>query len=137
MSNEAAQPTTFLMTLAGREIMFREPLLGQVLILDRFARRAARQVRDSTEQDQGHAMMTAIARTLDFIETLVVQEDDRQFIEDKMLEGVIDWQQIMGALSGGKGKDDIPDDQAPAPRKSAPRKATAAKSVASRGRAKR
>jgi hypothetical protein len=139
MSDEAEK--TFTMPLAGREIEFRHPLLGQVLILDRFARKAVKAASESEGEESGRTMMSAIARTLDFIQTLVVSEDDKQFLEDQMLAGTIDWPDVMAALSGGTRKETVADDQAPPARKRAPKKspkaAPAAKTVASRGRTQR
>lgn len=134
MSNEVE---TFTMTLAGRDVAFRRPLLGQVLILDRFARKSIKEARQSDDDESGRAMLSAIARTLDLIQSLVVSDEDKIFLEEMMLEGKIDWPDVMGALSGGTRGDAVADDETPAPKKRAPRKAPAAKAVATRGRAKR
>lgn len=133
MSDEAV---IFPMTLAGREIKFKRPVLGQVLILQRLFHR---QMKANESGDvKGDAMTTVIMKTLDFIDTLVIEDEDRQFIEDQMLAGVIDWQEIMGVLSGGMKDKEEADDEAPKPIKRAPRKSPkAAKTVVSRARAQR
>lgn len=132
MSDEVSD--VFPLTLAGREIMFRRPKLGQVIVLERTARRLMKQA-ESDGKDQGEAMTIAVVRTLDFIETLMVHDADKQFVEDQMLAGSIDWQDLMKAMTG-EGDSGTADDEAPKPRKRV-KAAAAAKTVASRGRTKR
>lgn len=142
MSDEA--PSTFIMTLAGREISFKRPLLGQIIVLERSARRIMEATRKQGG-DEGVAITRAMVRTLDFIETLIVSDDDRQFVEDHMMSGDIDWMDLIKSLSGGLDEDTPADDEAPKPVKRAPRKSpkaapvakATAKTVASRGRTKR
>lgn len=150
MSDEV--PETFTMVLAGREITFRTPLLGQILVLNRMAQRGLAASKDGPDEQRTQAMTTSVARTLDFIETLIVSEQDKVFVEDQMLAGTIDWQDVMKALAGGRDRDETPDDEAPKPIKRAPKKSPkaasvdltgkkpaqiVAKPVATRGRAKR
>lgn len=140
------------MNLAGREVLFRTPLLGQILVLNRMAQRGIKAAKDGDEQERTKAMTNSVARTLDFIETLIVSDEDKAFVEDEMLAGTIEWQDVIKALAGGRERDDTPDDEAPKPIKRAPRKSpkaapvdlsakksaqVVAKPVASRGRAKR
>ena len=98
------------MTLAGREIMFRRAKLGQILILNRVTQRMIGKA-EGDPQDQGKALMSAVVKTLDFVDKLILDEDDRQFVEDQMMEGTIDYLDILKAL-GGKG-DQTPDDEEP------------------------
>jgi hypothetical protein len=128
MSDEV-QSETFTMPLAGREIEFRRPALGQVLVLERMYHREVKNNKDAEEKVRNRAMTGVLVRTLDFIDTLVVVEDDRQFIEDQMLAGTIDWPDVMRVLSGGKGGDSGEDDEAPKPVKRAPKKSPKAASV--------
>lgn len=137
MSDEVTE--TFTKTFAGREIEFRRAMLAQVIILERLYHRQMKKANEDGD-DKGKALSSVLVRTLDFIDTLVVDEGDRQFIEDQMLAGNIDWPEIMAVLGGGK--DDAPeDDESPKPVKRAPKKspkaAPVAKSVASRARTKR
>lgn len=144
MSDEAA--ATFPMTLAGREIVFRRAGIGQVIMLQRRAVKKIKAAEDVTDDARRVDLSTtALVEVFDFIEHLIVSDDDRQFVEDKMLTGEIVWEDLVHALGGGDIQKQMPDDQAPAPRKStakktpkaAPVKASAAKTVASRGRTKR
>jgi len=150
MSNEV--PETFSMPLAGRDIEFRKPLLGQILVLNRLAQRGIKAAREGDDEERGRAMTASVARTLDFIETLIVHDEDKIFVEDAMLAGTIDWADVMKVLAGGRESDDTPDDEAPRPIARAPKKKAetadaavtkmaaarpAAKTVASRGRTER
>ena len=142
MSDEATD--TFTMTLAGREILFRRAHVGQVIMLQRIAMRGVNLARGEgvDEQQRIRAVQDGIVKVLDFIDTLIVNDDDRQFLEDKMLTGEITWEQVSGALGGGEAEqaDDEPPKTRRAPKKSpkaAPAVAVAAKSVTPRGRAKR
>lgn len=140
MSNEA---DTFMMPLAGREVEFRRAHIGQVMMLQRTAIRSI----NSAEQEGAdttvrvEAVSKGIVRILDFIDKLIVNDEDREFIEDKMLEGEITWEQLAAVLSGGDRSTAPADDEAPRPKKAAakksPKAAPAAKTVAARGRAKR
>lgn len=140
------------MTLAGREVMFRRTHVGQVIMLQRTAMRAVTQAQKDSgdEGERVGAVSAGIMKVLDFIDRMIISEDDRQFVEDKMLEGEITWEQLARALAGGK--ESTEDDEAPEPR--APRKSPKAAPVdltgkkpaqivsktakaASRGRAKR
>lgn len=137
MSDEADVSATFTMTLGGREIMFKRAILGQVLILERLYHRAMKRAKDLGDADNGRELTGVVMKTLDFIDTLVIDPDDRQFIEDEMLAGTIDWEEVLGALGGGK-KETVEDDEAPKAIKRKPAtKAAAAKKVASRARTKR
>lgn len=118
MSDEA--PETFTKTFAGREIEFRRAHLAQVIVLERLYHRQMKKANESGD-DKGKALSSVLVRTLDFIDTLVVDEDDRQFIEDQMLAGTIDWPEVMSVLAGGKDEA-LPDDETPEPVKRAPRK---------------
>lgn len=140
MSDEV-QSETFTMPLAGRDIEFRRPALGQVLVLERMYHREVKSNKDAEERARNAAMTSVLVRTLDFIDTLVVAEDDRQFIEDQMLAGKIDWPDVLKVLSGGRGGRDEDDDADPQPVKRIPRKSPkaspAAKKVAPSARTKR
>jgi hypothetical protein len=134
MSDEAK---TFPMTLAGREIIFRAPGLGQVIMLQRLAGKSIKAATDAPEGDEGlQQVLLGYSRVLDFIETLIVSPDDRIFVEEQTLAGNIEFADLMKALAGGKQDPDTPDDETPAPLKRTPRK-SAAKTVGTRGRTKR
>lgn len=130
-----------MMPLAGRQVEFKRAGVGQVIMLQRRAVkkiRAADQIEKTSERID--LTTTALVEVFDFIDTLIVSPDDRQFVEDNLLSGKIAWEELVAAL-GGAPADKGADDEAPKPVKKAPKKspkaATAAKTVATRGRAKR
>lgn len=141
------------MTLAGREIVFRKPALGQIIMLQRIAVRQIKEARGNEDEDERALLMTsAYVKVLDFIDALMTDPDDRQFVEDQMLAGNIDYRELMKALAGGGNQDSVADDEAPRPVRRAPKKspkaargavpavasvrAPAKSAVAPRGRAK-
>ena len=142
---------TFTMMLGGREITFRNPALGQVLLLHRmYAKAIKRAEGDEQDASRQDVMSDAMVRVLDYVESLIVSEDDRAFVEDGLWKGDIDFTDVLKALSGGKREDAAAaDDEAPVNRaaKRAKKavaktpKATAAKaaykSVGSRARTQR
>lgn len=150
MSDEANE--TFTMTLAGREILFRRAGIGQILMLRRLTERLKKLAVDES-QDAGEDLTLGIIKYLDFIDMLIISPDDRQFVEDQMLAGNIEYTEVLKALGGGKGTEPA-DDEAPPSIKRAPKKSPKAapvdltdkkpaqivpkpKTVASRGRTKR
>lgn len=139
---------TFSMPLAGRQILFKRASLGQVIVLRRNAERMIKLA--ESEEGQGVAVVQSVVKTLDFIETLIVSEQDRQFIEDEMLAGNIDWQDLVKVIGGAP--DERADDEPVKPVRRAPKKSpkaapvavpevaavrTPAKKVTPRGRPKR
>lgn len=138
MSDEAKP--TFTMPLAGREVTFRRAGIGQVIMLNRTARKRLDEAENAPDTQRAEVTSRAMAKVLDFIESLIVDPADREFVEDQMLQGNIGWEELMSALSGGPSNEPA-DDEAPKPAKTAvkksPRTAPAAKTVASRGRTKR
>lgn len=138
MSDEAK---TFTMKLAGRDIEFRRSNLGQIIMLQRTAYRAIQRAQEETDETaRVTGASKGMVKVLDFVDSLVVKDEDREFIEAQMLAGTIEWEDLMRVLSGGKD-DVVADDEAPAkPVKRAPRKspkAAPATGVANRGRTKR
>lgn len=115
---------TFTVRLAERDIQFRYPLAGQLIMLRRRVLRLQAQVegsKDNTEKVKLEAQL--IVDTLDLVESLIVNPEDAEFLEQAMLLGKVDHEQVMDVLR-------MKQEQDKAPRK----KAT--KAVA-RGRAKR
>ena len=118
MSNEVE---TFTKNLAGREITFRRPILAQILILERLYQRAQRRAKDMSDtEDRVGAMSSAMVQVLDFIDSLMTNDDDRQFVEEQMLAGNIDHTELIGVLGGPP--EDSQDDQPPVTKRAASRK---------------
>lgn len=134
MGTDEALPETdrtgqFKRTIAGRAIWFRMYAPGQRTalmrfrssLIDRFEKvRASKKLTD----EQRYVQITEIYETLDlksltFIESLVVDEDDLDFLVDKQLTGEVTVASLLNAVFG---QDEAPDDdEDPKPVKSAPR----------------
>jgi hypothetical protein len=140
MSDEVA---TFTVTLASREITFRRPSLGSIMMLQRLTDKKLKQARaEGSKSAEGEAVASMIARSLDVVETLFVNPDDAVFVEEQMLLGNIDYMEIVSVLRGGRGTDPAQDDDVtPLPKKrtakAVGKKAPPATSRASGARAKR
>lgn len=133
----ADEVTTFTMTLAGREIGFKRPVLGQVILLQRMAIRSRAAAESAEPDDRADHMTTIMIRTLDFIETLILDPADRDFVEEQMMAGNIDYPDLLKALSGGD-REQAADDEAPKPKRAASKKAAKVPAKAApRARAKR
>lgn len=123
---------TFLFPLAGREIEVKQVTPGQVIILQRLTLQSQKQARDSQDPKvSANAMSNVIDKTLRVIESLVLNGQDWEWIEEQLLEGVIDHSDLLPIL-GGKPAE--PKKKAVAKRTP---KAAPAKAATSRGRAKR
>lgn len=127
---------TFIKELAGRPIEFRYAKPGQLLILKRMTERVQSQLTNSADgADRGALFSGIIQRSLDVVESLVVNPPDAAFLEEQMLMGHLDHETLMQVLWG---PDDKPKKAAKTVKttpKAAPKKATT--TVASRGRTKR
>lgn len=123
MSDEVA---TFKVNLAGRDVEFRRAGIGQIMILQRMH---SRRMKEASEEGAGDALSAMIIKTLDFIDTLIVHPEDRQFVEDEMLAGSITWQEIIRTLGGGASQEVVADDETPPAPKKIARKSPKAAAV--------
>lgn len=129
MTDEEAK--TFEMQVGDRMVAFRQPAIGQLLILQRRAHKARSQAdKEADPQIRADKMMQLIASTLDVIESLIVSPEDVEHVEEAMLLGKIDYSDLMDALAGGIKE------TKEAKKKATPAKKTVAKAV-TRGRTKR
>lgn len=128
---DAPTSTTFKVPLAGRDIEFRTPIAGQMIILRRRMLKLQNQLQDNADGVNVVDLSTQlIVDVLDVVESLVVNPLDVEFLERAMMLGDVDHQQVMDVLTHIPGKDK--------PVKAPARKATKtpAKTVANRARTK-
>lgn len=114
------------MDLAGRDVLFRYPIPGQLIMLRRRVLRIQEQslaTEDSHEKQRLESQL--IIDTLDLVESLIVDPDDVEYVEQAMLHGRVTHEQVMDVLRTKR------EEQKPV------KKAAARKTVASRGRTKR
>lgn len=111
----------FKYAICGRTMRFRYPHGGQLIMLQRMRQRCLRfleQVKDQPEDGKvplEHLKEVSALNllTLELIERLFVDPNDLHFIEQKMLEGVIDLPDLMPILAGGKTVAQLQDDEDP------------------------
>jgi len=123
---------TFTFPLAGRDIEVRPVSAGQVMILQRFRMRA-QQIIDSGTEGQENPMIDIINKTLVVVDSLIVKQEDREFVENGLLTGTIDHSDLLPIIGGKPAEPKTP-------RKTAVKrtpKAAAVKAAAPRGRTKR
>jgi hypothetical protein len=135
MTEEAS---TFPVRLGERDIVFREPLLGQLIMLRRFADRAKAQMETETDETKRSTITTdLIVRTLDVAESLVVDPKDVTYIETLMLEGKVDYDELTKVLmSENRPSKEPVKATRKTPRKAAPKLSTTV-AAANRARSKR
>jgi len=123
------QADTFTVPLAGRDIVFRRPIPGQLIMLRRRVMRLQGQMNDAEEDNEKARLGSQlIVDTLDLVESLIASPDDVEFLEQAMLHGLVGHEEVMDVL---KMSSEVQQPTTKRPRK------TAAKATANRGRTKR
>lgn len=134
---------TFTRTIAGRDITFRQWKPGQYTALQRMRGGLSKEFTrirndESMDQRKKYELLTDIAERLDlktitFVESLMPEADEIDFLGDAMLTGEIDLAGILNILFGNVDEPDDDEDPAPVAKKSAPnplKKAVKAKKTA-------
>jgi hypothetical protein len=122
---------TFMASLAGREIEVREVSPGQLMMLQRFRMRAQALLDGADPDPHNMAMVDVLNKSLMVVDSLIVHQEDREFIEEAMLTGKLDHLALLALLSG---KPEDPKKKTVAKRSP---KAAPGKAAAPRGRTKR
>lgn len=125
---------TFTYTLAGRDIVFYKTTSAQLLMLQRIVQRIQRQmhsVADEPEKVQ-ELMLTLHNTAFEAAESRFTDPLDLIFVEQEVLRGNIDVEQIFAILSNGKYGASEPDDDADLAPVKRTRKAPAKKAATSR-----
>lgn len=120
-------PGVFSYTLGGRLMWFKLPSTGQLILLQRFRM----QLKGVDADEAGHALMMSVSmKTLNVIDSLFLDLSDRDFVEDLLIAGKIEINDVMPILAGGSKDDTSDDDIAPVKKavkktaKTAPRRAS-------------
>lgn len=88
----------FPVEFGDREITFNQPSEGQIAVLARAVRKANR---------GGPAVIDGVALILDIIDNLVVDPEDRNFLEDGLINDTITLNDFIGVLDGmNAGRED-------------------------------
>lgn len=130
MSDQVA-PDTFTYTLAGREMTLLTTSNGQRLMMQRHMQRLRDRLSKAADTDPQEWL--DLLRELEHftwgqVETKFLDPDDLAFVEQKILEGMVDINEAYSILSNGvRQKAAQADDADPAPAKPRGRKAPAKK----------
>ena len=90
---------TFLVTLAGRDITFRAPTAGQLIILRRRLLRLQQEASQAPDEAKQLELASDLVMvTLSVVESLIVNPQDVEFIEESMLLGKIDHTEVMAVI---------------------------------------
>lgn len=130
---------TFTHTLLGREMQFRKAKRGQLLMLFRMRGRLKAMPDDTDTRQMWDNLNAVTERMLDLIDSLFLNEKDRADVEEAMIKGALDIDDLIPLL-GNTDTADQDDDEDPKPKKTAGKKAPAkkaAKKVANGARTKR
>lgn len=115
---------TFTFDVQDRTITFYMPIDGQILMLQRFRAQLAG-AKDYSDEDKGRLVLSVQMKTLNVIDSLFVNPDDRDWVEEQMIAGKVTILDLMPILSGGKSAVKIDDDADVVPKKKAAKKAVA------------
>lgn len=80
---------TEIIEVLGRSIVVRELTEGQMMVLSRYADQA------SSDRTDPRTKVGAVSKMLSVLEQAVVQEEDREFLEEQMILGNLD----LGAMT--------------------------------------
>lgn len=126
---------TFVFDVQGKTIEFYMPIDGQILMLQRFRAQLTGASKFSDE-DKARLVLSVQMKTLNVIDSLFVDTDDRDWVEDQMIQGKVTILDLMPILSGGRSAAKPDDDANVAPKKKTAKKAaaptTAARKAANR-----
>ena len=125
----AQEQNTFPHELLGRKIWFKYPERTQILMLERFRMQAKAAARLEDDKQAVPAILSVTMKTLNVIDALFIDPDDRDWVEEQMVAGKIQAEDLFPVLSGGKVSKEPADDADPAPKKAAGRKAPARKAA--------
>lgn len=121
----------FPYTLKGRKMWFKPAIHAQFILLQREWLKMT-QLKEG--EQYGKLYIAVQVKTLAVIESQFLDEADREWVEDLMLNGKIDIPDLMPILSGGKGGKETDDDaeveQAPRAQRRAAKKAMPVKKAA-------
>lgn len=131
MTDQVSYPVPF----AGRDIRFRRPIAGQLIILRRRLLRLQEKASQTTdEQERLQLSNQLVIDTLNVVESLIVNPEDAEFLENAMLMGKVGHEEVMAVL-GMKFEDPQPVKATKNTAKTTAK--TATKTTANRGRTKR
>lgn len=107
---------TRLIPVHGRQIMVREVLPAQAVLIMRLIRNLRRDVTPDVDR---MVVINNTAKILDIIESAVVQQSDRDYLEDLIVDRKLDLKELVGVVTAFKAADE---EEPPKVRRGRPRK---------------
>lgn len=94
-------PGVFSYTLLGRQMWFKPPGNGPLILLQKYRAQLTNMER-SGDPGYGRFVMDVTSKTLNVINNQFLDPQDRDWVEEKILMDELPIQDIMPVLSGGK-----------------------------------
>lgn len=107
---------TRLIPVNGRQIVVRELLPAQAILIMRLIRNLRRDI--GPDDVDRMTIINNTAKVLDIIESAVVQQEDRDYLEDLIVERKLDLKELVGVVTAFR--DDV--EEKPKVRRGRPRK---------------
>lgn len=103
---------TYPYEIGGRLIALKTPSGSQVAAALKIVDAARKEIRIQEaleEKDRdGRRIFELVSRILRFIDILIVSEEDRQFVEDAMIEGTVDLSDLTELMSAFAPQEEAP-----------------------------
>ena len=93
MTNPDPGRETRIVPVQGRNIVIRQLIDAQMMLLNRGARLLQR------DDVDGASKLATVDRMFTILESVVVQPGDKEFLEDLMAEGTLSLKDLMGFIS--------------------------------------
>lgn len=107
---------TRLIPINGRQIVVRELLPAQAILIMRLIRNLRRDLAPDADRA---VIINNTAKILDIIESAVVQQSDRDYLEDLIVERKLDLKELVGVVTAFREDED---EEKPKVRRGRPRK---------------
>lgn len=102
MTNPDPGKETRLVDIGGRNIVVRELVDAQLMLLGREARLAMNQATDNERR------LVAVSRIFDMLESVIVQDEDREYILDLTVKGKMTLGAMLGFISAFQDEEEKP-----------------------------
>lgn len=128
-------PDVFCFTLAGRDMWMKRPGPGPLILLQRYQAQLTN-MRRTNDPGYVRLVVDVTVKTLNVIDNQFLDPEDKAFVENLILNEEVSIQDVIPALSGGRGQKLDADDAEVEVKPKAPRKMPA-KTAAKVANAKR
>jgi len=86
--------------LGGREIEMRKPTEGALFVLARVGKRMPKIENDASElsDDQRDQLIRSLGTLGDVVESMIVSDDDKDWLDEVMISGKVTAEEVMDAI---------------------------------------